>query len=92
MKLYTGKLLLTALMAAALAVQAPVSALAFGPGDAISSTVTTGTTTDTGITGDLTSDWWHGYVYQDGSGYTYLEKGISVSKFQNLKGNISGTR
>lgn len=92
MKLYTGKLLLTGLMAAALAVQSPVSALAFGPGDAISSTVTTGTTTDTGITGDLTSDWWHGYVYQDGSGYTYLEKGISVSKFQNLKGNINWTK
>ncbi len=40
------------------------------------------------VSGDLTTDWWTGYVNQDGSTYTYIEKGTEVSKFQNLDGDI----
>lgn len=46
------------------------------------------TTGGTTIAGDLTTDWWNGFVNEDGSIYTYIEKGTEVSKFQNLEGNI----
>jgi len=40
------------------------------------------------ITGDTSTDWWHGFVNEDGSAYTYIEKGTEVSKFQNMDGDI----
>ena len=40
------------------------------------------------VTGDTSTDWWHGFVNEDGSTFTYIEKGTEVSKFQNMDGDI----
>ena len=67
----------TALMIAAGSIHPGITALA--------AEATTGATT---VTGDLTTDWWNGFVNEDGTTYTYIEKGTEVSKFQNLDGDI----
>lgn len=40
------------------------------------------------VSGDTSTDWWHGFVNEDGSTFTYIEKGTEVSKFQNMDGDI----
>jgi GH25 family lysozyme M1 (1,4-beta-N-acetylmuramidase) len=40
------------------------------------------------VTGDTSTDWWHGFVNEDGSTFMYIEKGTEVSKFQNMDGDI----
>ena len=47
-----------------------------------------GTTGAAAITGDTSTDWWHGFVNEDGSTFMYIEKGTEVSKFQNMDGDI----
>ncbi len=59
-----------------------------GPTGTAQGSQTTGQTTE--ISGNMSTDWWHGYVNENGSAVPdYLEKGTEVSKFQNMNGEIN---
>lgn len=81
-KHFIGKKFLTLLFAGVLSLSA-FNAYAFGPGDSLSQGTDESTSTST-----TEEDPWKGFTNADGSAFTYLEKGISVSRFQNNHGTI----
>ncbi len=72
----------------ALAISCTAFMIAAGSFNSCFTAFAEGTTDTTTVTGDLTADWWNGFVNEDGSTFTYIEKGTEVSKFQNMDGDI----
>lgn len=84
MNLYKRKIAAAALMTLMCMSQA-ITAWAAGPGDAMTGSSTAGSSTNSAAS----SDAWSGYTNEDGSAFSYLEKGTEVSRFQNDAGEIN---
>lgn len=86
-------------LAVSMSVSTGMTAFAASPADGIigqgpTGMAPTGNTTggqagEMTVSGDMSKDWWHGYVYENGNAVQdYIEKGTEVSKFQNMNGAI----